>query len=419
MSFRFLHAADTHIDSPMRGLETYDGAPVDELRNAQRAAFTNLVDLALEEAVDFVLLAGDIWDGDWKDMGTGHFFVREMVRLAQAGIPVYLIAGNHDAASVITKDLPYPPNVHRFSTRHPESLEVDGLPVTIHGQGFANKAVTENLAAGYPEPIPERYNIGLLHTALAGAEGHEPYAPCTETDLVGKGYHYWALGHVHARATVCETPWIVFPGNIQGRDAGELGPRGCLLVEVDDLFGAVVEFRALDVARWEAPQVDLSEAAALKDLDTPVLAALSDAFAAAEGRLLAVRVRLTGSTELHDVLHARPGDVRERIKALALQVDPERVWIEKVRLETTPRYALDELKERGGITRLVIESLEAAEEGELSWPGDIDELLGKLPPHDVCPAIRAELEPAARRAMLDDVRAILLDALRRGGEATQ
>ena len=210
---RFLHAADPHLDSPLQGLEIHDGAPVEVLRGATRRAFENLVQLAIEERVDFLVIAGDVYDGDWKDYSTGLFFRGQMVRLRDAGIPVYLIAGNHDAASIISKKLTLPENVYVFSTRSAESKEVASHPVVIHGRGFPHRAVPENFARDYPPAISGKFNIGLLHTSLTGRPGHDTYAPCSELDLRDKGYGYWALGHIHQPEVISKDPWIVFAGN--------------------------------------------------------------------------------------------------------------------------------------------------------------------------------------------------------------
>ena len=213
---KFIHAADIHLDSALHGLERYEGAPVDEIRSATRRAFDNLVDLAIDEEVQFVLLVGDLYDGDWKDYNTGLYFVDRMHRLREAGIRVFVVAGNHDAASQITKHLRLPENVTLFSTKHPEQAVLDDLDVAIYGQGFATRAVTDDISQAYPQGDPQLFNIGLLHTCLDGKPGHEPYAPCTIDGLRSKGYQYWALGHVHKREVISEEPWIVFPGNIQG-----------------------------------------------------------------------------------------------------------------------------------------------------------------------------------------------------------
>lgn len=215
--FRFLHAADIHLDSPLHGLSRYEGLPESEIRGATRAAFDTLVRRAIDEAVDFVVLAGDLFDGDWKDMGTGLYFARAMGELHLAGIPVFLIAGNHDAASVISRRIPWPPNVRAFDARKSQTHRLDHLKVAVHGQSFSTPAVTDNFVMAYPDRLEHHLNIGMLHTALAGRSGHAPYAPCSLDDLKAKHYDYWALGHVHEFERVCDAPHVIFPGNIQGR----------------------------------------------------------------------------------------------------------------------------------------------------------------------------------------------------------
>lgn len=415
--FRFLHAADTHIDSPLDGLEAYEGAPVDALRGATRRAFESLVALALDEQVDFVLLAGDVYDGDWKDFSTGLFFTRQMARLDAAGIPVYLIAGNHDAASVLTRRLSLPPSVHVFSTRAAETKEVPGVPAVVHGRGFPNRAVPENLVPDYPLPVANRFNVGLLHTSLTGAAGHDSYAPCALRDLQQKGYDYWALGHVHLPQVLAERPWVVFAGNTQGRHIRETGPRGCRLVTVDDSLDVVsCEHRPLDVVRWSRLTVDVGgiddEHAALAALGQ----ALHDASRNAEGRLLAARVTLVGATPLHDRLRRDLPRLRAECIAQAQLVSGDGVWIEEVEVATAPVVDPAALAQRDDLTRVVLASLQAAEERPLEVPADIDALF-KVLPGDLRTAVEDELADGHRAALLDDVRAIVLDALatRTGG----
>lgn len=257
VAFSFIHAADLHIDSPLRGLARHADAPVDELRSATRLATENLVSLALEEAVDFVLIAGDIFDGDWQDMSTGLFFNRQMARLAQAGIRVYMIRGNHDARSVITSKLQLPDNVVDFPTSKPATEELSNLPVAIHGMGFAKRHVEQNLVPDYPDALSGKFNIGLLHTSLAGSDQHDTYAPCTLSELTEFGYDYWALGHIHKREILSSDPHVVFSGNIQGRHIRETGPRGCYLVQVDAEFNCSTQFHSLDVLHWFHIEVDV------------------------------------------------------------------------------------------------------------------------------------------------------------------
>ncbi len=166
--FKFIHAADIHLDSPLLGLDQYEGAPVETIRGATRRAFSNLVQLAIRERVDFVILAGDIYDGDWLDYNTGLFFVKEVRELERAGIQVVLIRGNHDAESRITRRLTLPDKVHELPPDGPATFRFESLRVAVHGQSYPHQAETRNLAAGYPPPISGYFNIGVLHTALNG-----------------------------------------------------------------------------------------------------------------------------------------------------------------------------------------------------------------------------------------------------------
>jgi DNA repair exonuclease SbcCD nuclease subunit len=217
MRFKMVHAADLHLDSPLTGLVRYEGAPVDEVRGATRRALENLVSLCLEEQARLLLLAGDLYDGDWRDYSTGLFFSAQMERLREAGTQVVWIRGNHDAQSKLTHHLSLGEHCHELVSKQPSTLEFPALELAVHGQGFATPAVTDDLSARYPEPVRGVLNVGLLHTALSGRRGHAPYAPCDAVSLAHRGYDYWALGHVHQREIVSTAPYIVFPGNLLGR----------------------------------------------------------------------------------------------------------------------------------------------------------------------------------------------------------
>jgi DNA repair exonuclease SbcCD nuclease subunit len=285
--FKFIHTADIHLDSPLRGLSRYEGAPVESIRGATREAFQGLVQTAIEEEVAFIVIAGDVFDGDWKDYNSGLFFASQMSRLREKGIKVYLLSGNHDAASRITKKLKMPGNVQSFSTRKPETKILKDLGVVLHGQGFARPEINENLAKKYPGAVDGLFNIGVLHTSATGRKGHEPYAACNVETLTSKGYDYWALGHVHKREVLCESPWIVFPGNIQGRHIRETGSKGCTIVNVDSDGAAQIEPLRLDVIRWAQLTVDCTGAETCEDAVQKVRSALEAELANSEGRMLA------------------------------------------------------------------------------------------------------------------------------------
>lgn len=344
---KFIHAADIHLDSALHGLERYEGAPVEEIRSATRRAFDNLIELAIDEQVAFVLLVGDLYDGDWKDYNTGLYFVERMGRLRDASIRVFIVAGNHDAASQITKHLRLPDNVTLFSTKKPERVVLDDLGVSICGQGFATRAVTDDISQGYPQGDPQLLNIGLLHTCLDGKPGHEPYAPCTVDGLRSKGYQYWALGHVHKREEVNQDPWIVFPGNIQGRHIREIGPKGCTLVTVEG--GEIVEVahRDLDVMRWSICELDVSATETVDDIYEQVREALQSALDSAEGRPVALRLVLHGACSAHLNLHADREHWIQEYRALAAGIGGAGIWLEKISIKTKPAISRDEVIDRG------------------------------------------------------------------------
>jgi len=383
--FRFVHAADLHLDSPMQGLERYPSAPVDAVRSASRAALRNLVDLCLAEEADFLLLAGDLYDGDWRDYHTGLAFAAEMARLAVAGIRVVWIRGNHDAASQITRRLRLAEGVTELPADAPGSQVFEDLGVAVHGQSYPQRDVTDNLASAYPPPHPDLFNIGLLHTALEGRAGHAPYAPCRLSDLVARGYDYWALGHVHARDVVHREPWVVFPGNLQGRHSGECGPKGASLVEVEAGRVASVEHRPLDVVRWARIAVDLEGVDSIDSALERSVTGLHEAALAAEGRILAARLELSGRCGVHEALLGDPERWLAELQAHGAEVATEvgvEVWIEQARLRTQSSLGLAAIRSGGGPLGELLAAmaqLEARPEGLEGLLEGLEELRRKLP----------------------------------------
>ncbi len=408
--FKFLHAADVHLDSPLRGLERYDGAPADQIRQATRRALVNLVDLALDEHVDFVLLAGDLYDGDWKDYNTGLFLVDQVARLRDAGIPVFSIAGNHDAANRMTRSLRLPDNVRVLDAAQPETHVLEDLGVAIHGQSFATPAVWDNLARAYPHARRGYYNIGLLHTCATCTEGHERYAPCALEDLRVKHYDYWALGHVHQRALLAEEPPIAFAGNLQGRHIRETGPKGCLLVTVAGGRQAQVEFRCLDVLRWERCALDADPADDADAVLDRVADRLGQLRRDGDGRMLAVRVEVHGACAAHDRLRADPERWASEVRARAIESGGGRLWVEKVRFHTAPARPDAPASLDGPMEELLAVLRELHEDdGQLrELAGLLDDLKRKLPselrggPEALDPG-----DPAWLRGVLEQVRPML------------
>ncbi len=336
MNFTFIHTADIHLDSPLKGLSRYEGAPVERLRSATRDAFKNLIDFAIKEKVHFIIIAGDLYDGDWKDYNTGLFFANEMARLKKHNIPVYMIKGNHDAASIITKEIKLPDNVYIFDDKKCKSMFIEELGVALHGQGFSTRAVTENLTKNYPPKTNGFFNIGILHTSAVGREGHENYAPCSIEDMKGKEYDYWALGHIHKREFLCEeNPVILFPGNIQSRHSKETGSKGCTLIKVSD--GQIDELNhiSLDVLRWEIIDINAEPLTDYDQFLQKIEEQLELFLDGADGRMLAVRIIISGSTSIYQELLKNKEKVLNDIRSAAFSVGHGQIWIEKIKNKTT------------------------------------------------------------------------------------
>ena len=417
MKFQFLHAADIHLDSPLIGLS---GDLAELFRGATRQALVNLVDLAIERSVAFVVIAGDLFDGDWKDYATGLAFARQAGRLHRAGIPLVLLYGNHDAESVVRKRLQLPDSVHVFSARKSETVELSTFGVALHGRSFARPETTENLAATYPAPRPGRFNIGVLHTALDGREGHAPYAPCSLEQLVRHGYDYWALGHVHGHEVLHSHPHVVFPGNLQGRHVRETGVKGACLVTIADGVVRAVNLVPMDAARWAVAMVDAAGCTRLAEIGDRTRAALAPLVAEAEGRPLAVRIRLGNADGLGPSLRGDRDHLAAELQAEAAALS-ETIWIESVHF---PR-SVSATDDRGQALAARPDAL-----------GRFAEILDGLPEaDDVRARIRADLQALGRRigaageggalplspddgdALIEEARALVMQALAGGDDS--
>lgn len=419
--FDFIHTADIHLDSPMRGLARYDGAPLERIENCTREAFINLVDCAIDKQVRFVIIAGDLYDGDWRDFNTGLFFVREMGRLRDAGIRVVLLYGNHDAANVMTRALDLPGNVHCFPHKHPGTIEFEDLGVAFHGQSFERRDVTDNIARDYPAPTPGLLNIGVLHTALEGSSQHAAYAPCTIAELAAKGYDYWALGHVHQSAVLYEEPYIVFPGNLQGRHARECGPKGAYLVSVRDSVIDALEHFPCDVMRWAELEITAAGIDEKHALTGCVMQALEAAVNAADARTLAARITITGRPACYgEIVRDEEGFIAE-VRAAAVSLAGDRAWIEKLKLKIGPATSANEPQRQDAVAELAQLLKEAGSDAALltQLRAEFEPLIAKLPVElreDPELEIVRQLGAGCLDQLLDDLGAYVIAQVTANGE---
>jgi predicted MPP superfamily phosphohydrolase len=330
-NFTFIHAADIHLDSPLHGLSRKDEAFSQLVRGATRKAFSNVVDLAIEEGAAFVVIAGDLYDGAWKDQSTGQFAIAQLARLARAGIRSVIVFGNHDADSRVTRHLTAPEGVYKLKSAKCETVLFDDLGVAIHGRSYKEAATTENIASTYCPPVAGLLNVALLHTALDGHEGHANYAPCSLGELQAAGHDYWALGHVHDHAIRSDHPHVVFSGNTQGRHIRETGSKGAVVVRVEE--GAIrhVEHRATDEVRWAHARVDAIGARDPIEALAAIQRELRPAVLGANGRPMAARVSIEVDGALAQRLTADPAWFEAEVRGHAAGVS-DALWIERVKV---------------------------------------------------------------------------------------
>ncbi len=409
LTLRILHTADLHLDSPLRSLAMRDETLAAHVRSASRQALETMVAYCIDEKISAFLIAGDLYDGQERSAKTAAYLAGQMQRLADAGVQVFYIKGNHDAENPIAGEIALPANVHVFDGRG-EAVQLGDHPVYIHGVSFRDRHAPESLLPKFRAPVPSSVNIAMMHTSLNGAERHDPYAPCSVADLAGAGFDYWALGHVHKRQIHGQDPWIVMPGMPQGRDIGEAGAKSATLltieggkIEVSELPTSVIEFRHC--------QCSLDGA----ETDEDVRTALRTALRAEAGRGPAIlRLRLFGKTALAWQIRQVADAWRAEIDSLAEGIGG--LWVEKLGLDVAP------LSE-GGLDSAVGEVQQmmadiATEPGFMDRMGkELEQTLALLPPDR-----RREMAPdeAAQDTLLRQLAAdaVLAMAARMRGQGT-
>lgn len=410
---KFIHCADVHLDTPLVGLAQYPGAPVNEIRNATRRAFEKVLHAAIAEKVDFLVIAGDLYDTGLKSFESVLFFNKQMVDLHDSGIDVYLIYGNHDAASKLTKQLRPPANVHVLRANEPQTIFNDKMGVAIHGQSFATPEITEDLAANYPAPVRDLFNIGILHTNLAGYSEHANYAPCSLEELKNKGYQYWALGHVHNRQVLCTDPYIVYPGNIQGRHGKEQGEKSSELVTVSETGTVSVQQIPTSVVPWLEVTISASGCHTADEVYDKIRTELQREFPEDNERVSAIRVKIAGASDAHAELSGNPEQVRNQAISIASECGNGLLWVERVQVATRPRLKREGLLERddpvGEIARIVA-ALRKQPSEMAQWDA-ITQLLKKLPGEVMEGPAPISLDAPALHGALEEAEELLLARL--------
>lgn len=348
--FKFLHAADLHLDTPFSGLSKLDEDIADELRNASIRAFEDIVETAVRNEVKFVVFAGDIYDGAERGLRSQLIFQSGLERLADAGIEAFVIHGNHDPLDGWSLIRAFPPNTHVFGEAYEAvPVERDGeLIAMIHGVSYGQNHVHENLMAPF-RPEGDCFQIGLLHTEVDNPSSD--YAPCSLDDLINSGMDYWALGHIHKRQVLCNDPMVVYPGNHQGRSFNEQGARGVSIVTVRDGRIADHAFEPVDRWRFETVTVNVDFVQDVAELSGLVLATIEQSQG---GRARIARVRLEGRSPVHDDLVREStegllGHIRDSSKSFR-----PRVWVARIEDRTRASFDIEEVRERDDFASEVV-----------------------------------------------------------------
>jgi len=413
---KFIHAADLHLDTPFKGLATWNADLAKRLRNATFESYRRIIDLCLKHRVDFLLISGDIFDSEIQSLAAQLGFVSGLKRLSENGIATYLICGNHDPLDSWMEGLQMPGHVFRFGSGEIETygFSKDGhLLADIQGISYAVQEVNENLSKRYTisknrAPV----SIALLHGSVGATGPHKNYAPFTLEDVEHKGFDYWALGHIHKRQVVhAANPAIAYPGNPQGRDFGETGPKGCLLVEIEENRPPGIKFLETQSIRFEEVLLDLSGEERIDRIPLLINDAITQIDGYNEQSSYIVRVLVRGRTTLHALLN-RPGEMEQITEQFNEgQIHQTRfTLIDRIEIRTRPDIDLDKIRKGADFTAEILKFLEGYGEDEAK----LSALIDSVDEDFVSPNAKRELDPLSdgeKKEILERAKWLLLDHL--------
>ncbi|MFN2396923.1 MAG: exonuclease SbcCD subunit D, partial [Bacteroidales bacterium] len=412
----FIHTGDLHLDTPFKGLSGVNRELAGRLKDATFKSFQRIIDICIEESLDFLLITGDIFDSEIQSLAAQLRFVKELEKLSARGIPTYMICGNHDPLNSWMEELKLPENVFRFGASEVEcfTFEKDGKPLAdIYGISYGTKTENRSLADAYVlKENPAPFSIALLHGTIGPAGAHENYVPFRLEDIKSKGFDYWALGHIHKHHVVHPAhPAIVYPGNPQGRDFGETGQRGCYRVVIAENNSPEMTFVPTQYIRFEEVVADLTGLDNIGELTGRIYGAVEELEGYRKNSARILRVTLKGRTALHGLLH-RPGETQNLLGMLNEgQLQQEFFTLfDKLILQTLPDVDLDEMKEANDFTAEILKSFDSLEADHKKY----EELLSALDHEFGSQPAKRELEELTeedKKEILENARWMLMDQL--------
>jgi exonuclease SbcD len=347
---KFIHCADLHIDTPFKGISEIQPELKELLCQSTYKSFNHIVELAINEKVDCVIIAGDIYDSEDKSVPAQLKFRNNINRLSEKDIPTFIAYGNHDPLNGWSATLKWPKDVFVFPgdkvACYP--LVKNGETVAlIYGISFAKQVVTENLASRFPRAEKGLLTVGVLHTNIGTNTGHANYAPCSIGDLSKAGIDYWALGHIHKHSILSTSnPAVVYSGCSQGTNSREIGPRGCCLVTLESGNDPIIQFKPTDTIRYGIDSIDISNCQDVDDVIYSINNKCQAVLNEIDGRNAVLRLTLTGRTNLHKDLQKERSmsGILENVREHFAGNDP-RVWLDRLMLNTAGTYDLNLLRQ--------------------------------------------------------------------------
>lgn len=380
--FRFIHAADLHLDSPFRGMSKVPERLKEKLMASTFSALRRLTKTAIQEQVDFIVISGDLYDEADRSLKAQLQLLKEWERLQQHGIAVFVIHGNHDPLNGARAELKLPPNVTQFGANQmeyrPAYCRNGELAAFVYGMSYGKRHVTDNLAATYMPAEGAPFHIAMLHGNVNGDQSHDPYAPCSLEELVGKGFDYWALGHIHTRRVLHEYPHVVYSGNIQGRNPRETGPKGCYLVEVSALQAVQLNYVPLDEIRWLEAGLSITGLTTEQELLQRLEELVEQLALEGEGRTVMLRLLLQGQGPLHQKL-AETATIRallEQLQQLSMEA-----WVYALEGNTKAELRLSELEAEDSFSGELFRLTQRLEADQQAWRREAAAAVAPLADH--------------------------------------
>ncbi|WP_257349450.1 metallophosphoesterase family protein [Pseudalkalibacillus decolorationis] len=400
-TIRFIHTADLHIDTPFIGLSNLPKTILEQVKKSTFTSFGRIVAKAISERVDFIVIAGDLYNGANRGLTAQMFLRNEFQRLADHGIQVYIIHGNHDHLSGEWAQITWPENVHYFNGPTPSMIPYtrEGEVLAhLYGYSYPKRAVTENIASHYNRVEGAPYHIALLHGTAGGSTEHANYAPFLVSELNQQPFDYWALGHIHKQKVLHEDPTIIYPGNIQGLNPKETGKKGCFLVELSN-YKTTHTFYETSPIGWEILELDIDD---MNEVDELIQFLQKEKnIIRRSQRNAIITIKLSGGAAVLEYLSKRSA-VDELVQILQDGEDEEGVfvWIHRITVAENRKNIADIAE-----SHFVNEIISVIEETD-----NLKEVLSPLYKHRIARKF-LDKDDLEEQEILEEARRLLLDSM--------